>query len=37
MYSICHGLVEETAFIHMACWRDVHHRRALSFVEDAIS
>ena len=34
--SICHGLVEETAFVQMPCSCDVRRRCALGFVEDAI-
>ena len=34
--SICHGLVEETAFVRMPCSCDVRRRCALGFVEDAI-
>ena len=37
MCSICHGLVEETAFVHASCSCDVHRRCTLGFVEDAIS
>ena len=33
---ICHGLVEETAFMQVPCSCDVHSRCALGFVEDAI-
>ena len=34
--SICHGLVEEDAFIQVPCSCDVHRRCALGFAEDAI-
>ena len=34
--SICHGLVEETAYVQVSCSCNVHRRCALRFVEDAI-
>lgn len=34
--TFCHGLVEDTAFVHLSCSCKVHRRCALGFVEDAI-
>lgn len=36
IHSVCHGLVEETAFVQVSCSSDVHVRCAPGFVKDAI-